>query len=359
MSAAASIIDTAKGVRPGEELPVEALDAWLKPRIAGLTGTPTVTQFSGGASNWTYRLAYPSHDLILRRPPHGTKAKSAHDMGREFRIQRALAPSFPIVPEMLAFCDDESVIGAEFYVMRRIEGVILRANPPRGMTLDARTARRLSEAAVDTLVKLHTLDVDAAGLRSFDKGPGYTKRQIEGWSERYKKARTWNVPSAERVMAWLRDNVPDDAGRCLIHNDFRLDNLVLDAADPTRIIGMLDWEMATVGDPFMDVGNSLAYWVEAGDDPIARSLLRRQPTHLPGMLTRREFMERYAAGVGKQPHNWAFYEVYGLFRLAVIIQQIYYRYHHKQTQNPAFKNFWLMSQYLNLRSLYLITRSRF
>jgi len=351
------IVDKAKPVRSGEELPIAALDAWLKPRIPGLAGTPEVTQFSGGASNWTYRLAYPSHDLILRRPPQGTKAKSAHDMGREFRIQSALAPVFPQVPEMLAYCEDESVIGAEFYVMRRIEGVILRANPPRGMTLDPRTARALSENAIDTLVKLHTLDVDAAGLRGFDKGPGYTRRQIEGWSERYRKARTWNVPKGERVMAWLKDHLPDDAGRCLIHNDFRLDNLVLDAGDPTRIIGVLDWEMATIGDPFMDVGNSLAYWVEAGDDYLARSLLRRQPTHLPGMLTRRELMERYAAGVGRQPHSWAFYEVYGQFRLAVIVQQIYYRYHHKQTTNPAFKNYWLMTNYLQLRSLALIAKS--
>jgi aminoglycoside phosphotransferase (APT) family kinase protein len=354
----ADFLDTAKAVRPGEELPIEALDAWLKPRIAGLTGTPEITQFSGGASNWTYRLRYPSHDLILRRPPQGTKAKSAHDMGREYRIQSALAPVFPLVPEMLAYCDDESVIGAEFYVMRRLEGVIMRANPPRGMELSPKAARTLCENAIDTLVKLHTLDISSEGLRSFDKGPGYTRRQIEGWSERYRKARTWNVPKAERVMAWLKDHLPDDSGRCLIHNDFRLDNLVLDAGDPTRIIGVLDWEMATVGDPFMDVGNSLAYWVEAKDDPIARSMMRRQPTHLPGMLTRRELMERYTAGLGRKPHSWAFYEVYGLFRLAVIVQQIYYRYHQKQTRNPAFKNYWLMSQYLNYRSLRLILGSR-
>lgn len=343
-------------VRPGEELDADAVDAFLKARLPGLQGAPLVTQFSGGASNWTYRLEYESHDLVLRRPPAGTKARSAHDMGREFRVQQALRPAFPYVPEMLAFCDDPAVLGCEFYVMRRVPGLILRGHLPRGLTLDAATARRLCLAMLDRLVDLHQVDPRAVGLESLGKGAGYARRQVEGWSERYRLARTWNVPGFERVMAWLRDHTPDDVRTCVIHNDYRFDNLVLDERDPARIVGVLDWEMATLGDPLMDLGNSLAYWVQADDDCVMRSV-RRQPTHLPGMLTRREVVDSYCERAGLRPGNWAFYEVYGLFRLAVIAQQIYYRYFHRQTRNPAFGRFWLIEHYLEWRCRRVIRRA--
>lgn len=333
-------------MRPGEELDVAAVNTWLEPRLPGLLGTPRVTQYSGGASNWTYRLEYQSHDLVLRRPPAGTKAKSAHDMGREFRVQQALRPVFPYVPEMLAHCDDLAVIGVEFYVMRRIDGVVPRAKLE--LRLDKEQARALSLRAIDTLVELHQVDAAAAGLSGLGKGPGYARRQIEGWSDRYAKARTWNAPRFRKVIAWLRANTPEDVASCVIHNDFRLDNLVLDPADPTRIVGVLDWEMATLGDPLMDLGNSLAYWIQADDDFIARST-RRQPTHLPGMLTRDEVVAHYCERMNLRPAHWAFYEIYGLFRLAGIAQQIYYRYHHAQTRNPAFKRFWLLAHYLEWR----------
>src|SRR6185295_5183897 len=176
-----------------------------------------------------------------------------------------------------------------------------------------------------------------------------------GWSERYRKARTWNVPRFEKVIAWLAAHTPDDAATCVIHNDFRLDNLVLDAGDPSRIVGVLDWEMATLGDPLMDLGNSLAYWVEAADGPLSRAV-RRQPTHLPGMLTRREVIARYAERTGFASPSWTFYEVYGVFRLAGIAQQIYYRYHHGETRNPAFRHFWLYVHVLHRRCLRLILR---
>ncbi len=285
-------------MRPGEELDVAAVNTWLEPRLPGLLGTPRVTQYSGGASNWTYRLEYQSHDLVLRRPPAGTKAKSAHDMGREFRVQQALRPVFPYVPEMLAHCDDLAVIGVEFYVMRRIDGVVPRAKLE--LRLDKEQARALSLRAIDTLVELHQVDAAAAGLSGLGKGPGYARRQIEGWSDRYAKARTWNAPRFRKVIAWLRANTPEDVASCVIHNDFRLDNLVLDPADPTRIVGVLDWEMATLGDPLMDLGNSLAYWIQADDDFIARST-RRQPTHLPGMLTRDEVVAHYCERMNLRP----------------------------------------------------------
>ena len=349
------VSDRASAVRSGEELDATAVDRWLKAQLPGLRGTPEVTQYSGGASNWTYRLKYESHDLVLRRPPAGTKAKSAHDMGREFRIQQALKPVFAYVPEMIALCSDESVIGAEFYVMQRLAGIIPRKNLPRGLELPPDTVRRLCLKVLDTLISLHQVDYQAAGLDSIGKGAGYTRRQIEGWSGRYTKARTWNVPAGRKIMDWLQANLPKTERICITHNDFRFDNVVLDEADPTRIIGVLDWELATLGDPLMDLGNLLAYWVEAGDDFIAQST-RRQPTHLPGMLTRREVVDYYCSKTGFVPENWTFYEVYGLFRLSAIAQQIYYRYHHKQTRNPAFKHFWLFVNYLHWRCRRAIAR---
>ncbi len=342
-------------VRAEEALDVPAVDTWLKARVPGLVGTPEVTQYTGGASNWTYRLRYPEHDLVLRRPPAGTKAKSAHDMGREYRVQAALQGRYP-VPEMIGLCEEPEVLGVPFYVMRRVPGLILRAKLPRGVSLSPETARALSGHAIDHLAALHRIDPSAAGLGALGRGPGYCRRQVEGWSERYVRARTPNVPRFEKVIGWLAENVPDDAGIALIHNDFRLDNLVLDEGDPARIVGVLDWEMATLGDPLMDLGNSLAYWVEAADGPLFRAL-RRQPTHLPGMLTRREVIARYAERTGYAPRSWTFYEVFGLFRLAGIAQQIYYRYHRKETRNPAFRFFWIYVHLLHRRCLKRLRRS--
>ncbi|HEV8629291.1 MAG TPA: phosphotransferase family protein [Thermoanaerobaculia bacterium] len=347
-------------MRPGEELDLAAVEGWLRQRLPGLAGAAEVTQYAGGASNWTYRLRYPQAqpplDLVLRRPPAGTKAKSAHDMGREFRIQQALGPVFPYVPRMIGLCEDPALLGASFYVMERIPGAIARRRLPEGCEWTPESARSLCLGVVDRLVELHGVDVGAAGLAGLGKGPGYPRRQIEGWSQRYQQARTWNVPRFHRVCDWLHARIPEDAGRCVIHNDYRLDNLVLAEDEPTRIVGVLDWEMATVGDPLMDLGAALAYWVQADDDPVARRF-RRQPTHLPGMLTRREVVERYLAATGRAAVDWPFYEVYGLFRIAVIAQQIYYRYHHRQTRNPAFRSFWLLVHYFHWRCRRLMGRA--
>jgi aminoglycoside phosphotransferase (APT) family kinase protein len=352
-----SSLDAARAVRSGEHFDERAVDAWIKERVPDLRGTPNVTQFAGGASNWTYCLSYDNRDVILRRPPAGTKAKSAHDMGREYRVQKALKPIYPVVPEMLAHCTDESVLGADFYVMERLEGIIPRKNMPAGERLSPVDTQKLCHAAIDKLVELHKVDATAAGLDTLGKGPGYARRQIEGWSRRYDKARTWNAPRFSRVKAWLAERTPEDVGACVIHNDFRLDNLVLAPDDLTRVIGVLDWEMATIGDPLMDLGNSLAYWIEAGDNAVMQ-FARRQPTHLPGMLRRQEVVELYCDRMGLPTDNWAFYEVYGLFRLAAIAQQIYYRYFHGQTENDAFKHYWIMLHYMNLRCLSIIRKSR-
>jgi len=355
-SDSSALLDRPRPLRTEDGFDLEGVDAWLKERIDGLEGLPEVEQFARGASNLTYRLRYPDRDLILRRPPPGTKAKSAHNMVREYKVQRALKPVYPYVPEMLALCTDESVIGSDFYVMERLEGIILRADLPDGMSLDPDQARRLSTAAIDRLIELHQVDVQAAGLEKLGKGAGYNRRQIEGWSERFRRARTWNVLPGRYVMDWLAERVPDEVAIRVIHGDFRFDNLVLDPADPLRIIGVLDWELATLGDPLMDLGNSMAYWVQADDEKYFKGF-RRQPTHVPGMLTRAEVVEYYCDQTGLVPGNWAFYEVYGLFRLAVIAQQIYYRFQKGQTRNPQFRHFWLAVNYLMWRCRRIIRRS--
>ncbi|MDQ6618075.1 MAG: phosphotransferase family protein [Actinomycetota bacterium] len=340
--------DQPGGVRDEDAFDVEAAHGWLGAHVAGVAslGPPEVRQFPGGASNLTYLLRYPGRDLVLRRPPAGHKAASAHDMGREFRVQQQLRPWFRYVPEVLALCSDESVIGSVFYVMARIEGMILRDSVPPGVVLPPGLARALGFRAIDCLVSLHQVDVAAAGLGDLGRGAGYVGRQVAGWSSRYRQSRTPNVPTFEGVMAWLAESQPPDVATCLIHNDFRLDNLVLDAS--MAVVGVLDWEMATLGDPLMDVGASLAYWVEADDDSVLRQF-KRQPSDAPGMPTRAELAAYYCAQTGRVVDDWVFYEVFGLFRLAVIMQQIYYRYHHGQTTNPAFQDFWSLVAYLECR----------
>jgi aminoglycoside phosphotransferase (APT) family kinase protein len=356
----ASVLDKGSKVREGEELPKAQLLEWLNSEIkfadgAPLIGDMNVTQYSGGASNWTYCLSFDNRELILRRPPAGTKAKGAHDMGREFRLQDALKPVYSKVPTMLGYTDDENVIGTEFYVMEKINGIIPRKHFPRGVDLSEHQANRLCEVAIDELTNLHNVDIEAANLTHIGKGAGYAQRQILGWNKRYANAKTWNIPNGKKVMSWLEKHLPTKETICMTHNDYRFDNLVLDAKDPTNILGILDWELATLGDPLMDLGNSLAYWVQADDDFMARST-QRQPTTIPGMMTRQQVIDYYCHKQGLEPKEFAFYEVYGLFRLAGIVQQIYYRYHHKQTHNKDYKNLWVFVHYLLYRCNKIIKR---
>ncbi len=353
-------------VREEDAFDVAAVARWLRANAsedvvdrAELEGTPDVRQFPAGASNLTYLLRYPSRELILRRPPAGVKAKSAHDMLREFTIQARLAPVFAYVARMVAFCDDQEVIGSDFYVMERLAGTILRRDLPGGLRLPPDDARTLCIGFLDVLAELHSVDPSKAGLDEIGRGSGYVARQVGGWSQRFRAARTDNVGDFEQVMGWLDEHQPADVANRVIHNDFRLDNVVLEAPAgdrvPLRIIGVLDWEMATLGDPLMDLGGALAYWVQADDAGDFRSL-RRQPTHLPGMLTRAEMVQHYTArtGLSVTAEQWRFYEVFGLFRLAVIGQQIYYRYHHGQTTNQDYAAFLPLVRQLDTRCTRLI-----
>jgi aminoglycoside phosphotransferase (APT) family kinase protein len=257
---------------------------------------------------------------------------------------------------MVGFCDDESVLGADFYVMERIDGVIPRSEWPADTPLSPEQARQLCLNVVEVYAELHSVDPDAAGLTELGKGIGYVRRQVEGWSTRYRNARTPDNPDLEQVMAWLDANQPDDIATCVIHNDFKIDNMVFSHDDPTKCVGVLDWEMATLGDPLMDLGGAIAFWVQA-DDSDELKMMRRVPTHLPGMLTRNEFVRAYLDRMGFDltPEQWRFYEVFGLFRNAVIAQQIYYRYFHGQTSNELYALFGPGVQILDRRIAELLS----
>jgi len=319
-------------VREEDAFDVAKVHTWLSSYI-NESSLPDVFQFRSGASNLTYLLKYPDRELVLRRPPVGTKAVSAHDMKREFLIQSRLKPVYDLVPTVIALCEDHSILGSDFYVMDRIQGEIFRRDVPETLTKEDISV--MAHSLVSGLAQLHS--VDASVLNELNKGPGYVTRQVEGWSQRYRNALTDDVPDGEDVMNWLHSNKPDDVGSCIIHGDWRIDNMVFDLAQK-KLVGVLDWELATVGDPLMDLGSALAYWIDKDDEPMFASL-RRQPSHLDGMPTRKEFIAKYLELSGRKCDDFTFYEVFGLFRLTVIIQQIWARYKAGQTTNPAFKGF--------------------
>jgi aminoglycoside phosphotransferase (APT) family kinase protein len=329
--------DAPTAVRPGEGLQIEKLEPYLMERLPDLDGRLTVDQFPNGFSNLTYLIRIGGTELVLRRPPFGANIKSAHDMSREFRILSHLVDIYPKAPKPHLYCDDEEVLGAPFYVMERLSGVILRPHMPPDMVPAPALMGQIAEGLIDNLADLHALDYERAGLGDFGKPVGYVERQVSGWSRRYLRAKTDDIAEMDKTAVWLADNIPPESGAALIHNDYKYDNLVLDTADWANIIGVLDWEMATIGDPLMDLGTTLAYWVQP-DDPPEILAMQFSPTTLPGNPSRDELIERYAQKSGRDVSNLTFYYVYGLFKLAVIVQQIYYRYKKGYTQDPRFAN---------------------
>ena len=331
-----SQIDRSSPVRAGEELPQEALLDYLTAHLPELTGPLTVEQFPAGFSNLTYLLRAGDRELVLRRPPIGAKIKTAHDMSREYRILSHLHPVYNKVPRPLLFCEDEKILGASFYVMERVHGVILRAQPPRGIELTPTLMRGLSETFIENLAEIHEIDYAAAGLGDLGSPQGYVKRQVEGWTKRYFNALTDDVPSIERLAEWLHENLPPDSSKAaLIHNDYKYDNLVLAPDEFARVVAVLDWEMATIGDPLMDFGTSLGYWVEPAD-PEEWQRYGFGLTSLPGSLTRAELLERYEKRTRRRIDDPVFYFTYGLLKIAVIVQQIYFRYQKGLTSDPRF-----------------------
>lgn len=331
------ITDKTVHVRKGEELDLKKVEEFLKDTISGLEGELVVEQFPSGYSNLTYLIRVGDRDMVLRRPPFGKKAKSAHDMGREYRILSALKDVYPYCPRPLVYTQDDSVMGSPFYVMERIKGIILRKDLPEGLVLTPEQVSKLCERLLDVHYELHSIDYKKVGLEGFGKPEGYVNRQIDGWSKRYRDARTPDAPDFEQIMQWLYDKMPADFSRpAIIHNDYKFDNVVLKEDDPLKIIGVLDWEMATIGDPLMDLGSSLGYWVQADDSANAQAV-RVLPTNIPGALTREEMVQRYARMAGITIDNFDFYLCFGIFRLAVIAQQIYYRFYHGQTKDERFR----------------------
>jgi aminoglycoside phosphotransferase (APT) family kinase protein len=330
-----SLADRAGPIRPGEELPLERLEAYLKSQRPELTGPIAVEQFPQGHSNLTYLVRVGETELVLRRPPFGNQVKSAHDMGREFRVLSRLSPIYVPAPRPILYCVDQSVLGADFYIMERRQGVILRSHLPPELVIDPPTAKSLGLAFIDNLALLHSLDHRAAGLDDLGKPEGYVARQVNGWIKRYQDAKTDDLPAMERVAHWLHDNMPADSPGALIHNDYKYDNLVLNPNDLTQIVAVLDWEMTTVGDPLMDLGTTLGYWVEASDSEALRQVAMG-PTFVPGSLTRRDLVDRYRQRTGREVTDALFYYCFGLFKIGVIVQQIYARFVRGHTRDPRF-----------------------
>ena len=333
-----SFLDSTAPVRPGEELDLARLEPYLRSRFPRESGPLIVEQFPQGHSNLTYLVRLGDRELALRCPPFGSEVKTAHDMGREYRVLSKLHKAYSPAPRPFFFCEDESVLGAPFYGMERVRGVILRKDLPPGLEIQPDTARRMSESFIDNLTVLHGLDFEEVGLGDLGKPEGYVARQISGWIKRYARSRTHELEGVKEISLWLTEKMPSEAGSALIHNDYKYDNVVLDPADLTHIIGVLDWEMCTLGDPLMDLGTALNYWVNA-DDPDELQQIRLGLSTLPGTLSRSQLAERYAEKSGQDISDLAYYYAFGLFKTAVICQQIYYRYHHGLTRDERFPAF--------------------
>ena len=332
-TAYAATLDLHDDVRPGAELDAAALAAYLREHLPEASGEMEIRQFPRGFSNLTYLVRVGDREMVLRRPPFGADVRGGHDMEREHRVLAALHPAWPKAPRPLVYCGDASVIGAPFYLMERVPGVILRDRPPSGVTLDEGAMRGVCLALVDTLAELHGVDWRAAGLEGLGRPEGYVERQVSGWIGRWERAKTDDVPEMDAAAAWLAAHRPPETEATLIHGDYKYDNLVLDPGDLSRVRAVLDWEMATIGDPLMDLGTTLGYWAEPGDPPEFKVF---GLTHLPGNLDRQGVADRYGAATGRDVSGVLFYFVYGLFKVGVIAQQIYARFKAGKTRDPRF-----------------------
>jgi aminoglycoside phosphotransferase (APT) family kinase protein len=325
--------DTA-AVRSGEELDRAALTRYLENKIEG-GGNLGIEQFPGGHSNLTYLLRTSTREYVLRRGPLGPVAPKAHDMAREYMVLKAVHPFFDAAPEVFHLCEDPSIIGAVFFIMERRHGIVVRDRIPSELAVFPDYPARVSRGFVDCLVELHAVDIEKHGLISLGKPAGFLERQVRGWFERWNRAKTEEIALMERLIQWLTDHLPVSSAPTLVHNDFKLDNLMLDAKDPGRIEAVLDWEMATVGDPLVDLGLILCYWSQPSDPGGTKASL----TSEPGWFTRDELIGRYGERTGCDLSLINYYEVFALFKLAIVLQQIYVRFHRGQTQDERFRHF--------------------
>lgn len=326
-------------VRSGEEMAWEKVEQHLRAHIPAIgPGTLHVRQFPSGASNLTYQLQIGNWEGVLRRPPLGPVAPKAHDMRRESGLLACIHPVFPLAPRPYVFCDDLDVLGVPFYVMERRKGFVLNDAFPANVTVTPELCRRLSEAVVDTLVEIHAVDWQAAGLAEFGYPQGFVERQVKSFIERYQRSATDESPDISKLAGWLVEHIPTSPAPTLIHNDYKLNNMLLNPQDPTHLVAVLDWEMTTIADPLFDLAISLGYWVQPDDPEDLRAILPTV-THQPGFFSRAEFMERYAAKSGRDLSSLHFYMTFAYFKLSVILAQIYVRWKRGQTQDPRFAIF--------------------
>ncbi len=316
-----------------ELINITALNQYLQQQALQLGEIKEITRFTAGYSNLTYNLKTDTKEFVLRRPPVGANIKSAHDMGREFRVLSLLKPHYQKVPTPIIYCESTEIIGAPFYVMEKLSGTILRAHNAPKMNIPAATMRKISASLVDNLVALHALDIKTTGLDQLGKPEGYVQRQVDGWIKRYYAAETDKIETLDSIAKWMEQNLPRNQLPAFLHNDYKYDNVILDENDLSQIVGVLDWEMSTVGDPLMDLGATLAYWFEDGEGDVFKMY---NLTWLPGNFTRKEFIDRYAEKSGRDLSDILFYYVFGMFKNAVIAQQIYHRWKQGHSSDARF-----------------------
>ncbi len=338
--------DTAP-VRAGEELNLQALAEFLEKRLPGGAAGLSVEQFPGGHSNLTYMVSAGGQEYVLRRGPLGPVAPKAHDMAREFRILQAIHPHFKPAPEAILLCEDLAVLGCVFFVMERRRGVVIRDSVPEEFAGGGDLPVKLSEAFIDCLATLHSVDISSPDLAALGKPDGFLERQVKGWSERWLRSQTSSLPAMDRIMIWLAQSVPAPSPPTIVHNDFKLDNVMFDSTDPTRVAAVLDWEMTTIGDPLVDVGLTLCYWRLGSVTSLCESI---------GLYSREQFLAKYARTTGRDLRQIHWYEILGIFKLAVILQQIYFRYDQGQTKDERFKHFDLRVANLVNDALQLLER---
>jgi aminoglycoside phosphotransferase (APT) family kinase protein len=351
-------------VRKGEELDETALDRYLRSTLSeeysGEDSNPTleIRQFPGGHSNLTYLLRYGPHEFVLRRPPVGPVAPTAHDMPREYRLLSVIHPGFPLAPKPVVLCEDTTIIGVPFYLMERRRGFIVRSKLPNNFGEDLDLRRRLSENVVDILVALHEVDIHSSRIVEMGKPAGFVTRQVRGWADRWQRSKTTELREMEEVIDWLSQRIPAESilDATIVHNDFKLDNLMLDEQEPSRVVAVLDWEMCAVGDPLIDLGLFLSYWTMKGGGDENSSL--RAITNGPGWLRREEIIERYEKATRRNLSQIVFYETFARFKVAVVIQQIYFRYVKGQTRDQRFRHFDLLVRELTRDALELAQGSK-
>ena len=325
-------------MRAGEEIDIERLAAYLHTEFDASVDDVEVMQFPAGSSNLTYLVCVDAAEYVLRRPPFGNTVTSAHDMSREFNVLSKLSAVYAPAPKPLLFCEDDAVIGSEFYLMERRNGLVIRGRSPKELEDSPELQHTVCQSFIQNLADLHALDYKASGLGDLGKPEGYAHRQVEGWAKRYFAAKTDEHPELEAAIVWLNDNIPADSGATLVHNDYKFDNVMLDPVDLTKITAVLDWEMVTVGDPLMDLGTTLGYWMspDAGEEMLNMPF---NPRVLMENIIRQDLVDWYAAASGRDVSNILFYYVFGTFKIAVIAQQIYARFVKGFTKDERFSHF--------------------